>query len=291
MFRNLTLFRIPASIRCKLESLPDRLPQHTLQPIEPHQLDTLGFVPPKGTDALSLRAGDCILFALGMETKIIPPSAVAAETAARVAALAEERPDGRVSGRDRRQIKDDVLTELRQRAIARYSRMNAYVDLRRGWLLVDTASRRMGEVMVSAIREALGSFPAQPAHANAPVRVILTDWLRAAQPADFDIGSEFTLADPADSAIVARFSGSDPDADEIRAHIGAGMLCERLGLIFSARLAFTLDAKLTIRKLQLLDTCDSEAPTDAAGTFALYSGEIGQLLDRLAFEFEIVGAE
>ena len=74
LFRNMTLFRFPLSMREALESLPDRLPDHALRPLGPLELSTRGFVSPfgRGDERLSHRVGDCLLLNMGGEDKILP---------------------------------------------------------------------------------------------------------------------------------------------------------------------------------------------------------------------------
>ncbi|HMN34107.1 MAG TPA: recombination-associated protein RdgC, partial [Chiayiivirga sp.] len=63
LFRNLTLFRFPSSLRAALDALPERLPGHALKAIGPLELSSRGFVSPFGRnhEALSHRVGDCLL--------------------------------------------------------------------------------------------------------------------------------------------------------------------------------------------------------------------------------------
>ena len=183
LFRNLTLFRFPSSLRKALENLDERLPEAALKPVGPLELSSRGFVSPfgRGEDQLSHRVGDCVLLTLGGEDKLLP-SAVVNEALASKLDKVREREGRNPGGRERKRMKDEVLTDLLPRAFARPSRVNGYLDLGLGWLVVDTASRKVAENFVSAIREALGSFPALPVNAESSPRTLLTAWISGEEP-------------------------------------------------------------------------------------------------------------
>lgn len=164
-FRNLTLFRFSPAVADDLQHLDDALDDHRLRPCGPLELFTRGFVPPVGrTDGwgnITLIENGCTLATLGCEDKLLPPAVVTAALQRKVQEISDK--EGRtVGGRERKRIREDLLTELLPRALVRQSRVAAYVDLRDGWLVVDTGSRKAAELVLTHWREALGSFPAAP---------------------------------------------------------------------------------------------------------------------------------
>src|SRR5690606_6891117 len=127
----------------------------------PSELMSRGFVPPLGSDSEALfhQVGDAIWITLGGEDRILPPAVVYREVQQRIAMI--EKAEGRkLGGRARKRLKEDVVMELLPRALVKPYRLNAYLDLRRGIIAVDTASRKAAESLVSQLRHALGSFPA-----------------------------------------------------------------------------------------------------------------------------------
>ena len=307
LFRNLTLFRFPSSLRAALDALPERLPGHALKAIGPLELSTRGFVSPfgRGDERLSHRVGDFLLLNLGGENKILPAAVVNQVLNEKLDTIREQ--EGRSpGGRERKRLKDEVLTDLLPRAFSKPMRVPAYLDLSLGWLVVDTGSRKNAEAVVSAIREALGSFPALPVNAESSPRAIMTGWIGSeggamceALPDGFELGEEFDLIDPVDGGAIGKFRRQDASADEIEAHLEAGKQCSRLALIFHGRLSFVLDQDMAIRKLKFLETATEslekddrqsvEAEVDA--TFALMTGELRVLLERLETEFDLSAAD
>ena len=73
-----------------------------------------------------------------------------------------------------RAVGAEVLDSLLPQAFVRPARLDAYLDPQHGWLVLDTASRKAAELALAALREALGSFPAQPLAATETPRALLT---------------------------------------------------------------------------------------------------------------------
>ena len=297
LFRNLTLFRFPASLRKALENIDEHLPEAALKPVGPLELSSRGFVSPfgRGEDQLSHRVGDCVLITLGGEDKLLPSAVVNEALASKLDQL-REREGRSPGGRERKRLKDEVLTDLLPRAFARPSRTNAYLDLGLGWLVVDSASRKNAEAVASALREALGSFPALPVNAESSPRALLTAWISGEEmPKGFERGDECELRDPVDSGAIVKCRRQELDSDEVREHLKAGKQGFHLALTFEERLDFVLGEDMVVRKLRFLETATEALERDERdslraeidATFALMSGELKRLLERLTEEFSL----
>lgn len=298
LFRNLTLFRFAPSLRSSLETLHDRLSEHTLRPLGPLELATRGFVSPfgPGHDALSRRIGDRILLTLGGHDKIMPAAVLNHELIKKIDALRQR--EGRNPGaKERKRLRDEVIMDLLPRAFSRPSMTAAYIDLAKGWLVVDTSSRKVADAVVSAIREALGSFPALPVNAESSPRATMTAWIAGQGiPACYTLGDEFELIEPVDSGASGKFKHQETGTEEIQTHLQAGKQCSRLGLVFNDRLSFVLDETMTVRKLRFLELATAdlektdrdsiEAEVDAS--FTLMTSELGLLLEQLERDFSLI---
>jgi recombination associated protein RdgC len=309
-FRNLTCFRFPEGITARFANLSADLAMHALRPCGPLELTTRGWVSPYGRDAGAMvtTVGDCHLMALGGEDKILPTAVLNQHIAEKVEEIERSRritghPDRfkPVGPRERRKLKDDALTELLPRALARPSRLAGYVDLKRGWVVVDTSSRKAAEGFVSALRNALGSFPATSLEPEESPRALMTEWLLGCLddstdlPKGWSFGDECELKDPADNGAIARCRRQDLTANEVGEHLSAGKQATSLALTLQERMRFVLDETLTVRKFKLLDIAveqldqgDREsAAAELDARFALLSGEVGQLLDAIETTFGV----
>lgn len=289
-FRNLTLFRFPNGTLPRAdEDLASVLASGALRELGPLELSVDGWVPPLATGAFTHVVGDFALITLGGSHRVLPSSIVHADVAKRITAIAEKQ-GRRVGARERKQIKEEVLSELIPRAFARPSRLSAYIDRRDGWLVVDTVRRRAAENVVDNVRSALGRFPAIPVAPEESPRVVMTDWLISDKlPAPLTFGDECVLRDPAEAGAVVRCRRQDLESDEVREHLKSGKQAFALGLTFDSRIAFTLDESLVLKRVRFLDdvldqlsdeSMDS-AVAEADARFALMTLELRRLIEFL----------
>ncbi|HPG93429.1 MAG: recombination-associated protein RdgC [Dokdonella sp.] len=290
-FRNLTLFRFPDGSQKSLAKLEGKLDEHRLRPCGPIEMATRGFVSPFGreSDELLHRIGKYTLVTIGSEDKLLPSSVIAEALAAKIGEITEKEAR-RIGARERKRLKEEVMTDLLPRAFVRPSRMFAYLAEDSGWLVIDTASRKAAEEAVSQIREALGRFPATPMAPSDSPRALMTDWLVSGKlPAGLSWGDECELRDPSEAGAVVRCRRQDLESDEVREHLKSGKQVFQLGLELDERMAFVLGEDLTVRKFHFLDVVLDEigeeasesARTELDARFALMTLETRRLLEKL----------
>lgn len=297
-FANLTLFALPRDfLFCQLYEAQN-YPEHAfadypLRSPGPLELETRGFITPfnRPDAALSHTASESTLFALGHESRLLPASVLAGAIAERIAE--HEAKTGRKPGkRMRNEFREMALGELLPRAFIKRSRTLAYFDGHHKMLAVDSASDKAAEDVCSAVREALGSFPARPLASEASLSMLMRAWVMSGElPAGFEFGDECEMKDPSDQKSVARFKNHDLTNDEVIEHARLGKDVTQLGLIYKDRIRFVLDSKLKLRKLDFtdiaataaangeLDGADPDSILDAE--FCLMSLELRELISRL----------
>ena len=298
-FRNLTLFRFPASL--DFSQLDELLPEMQLKPVGALELSSRGFVSPFGRNEpeLSHRVGEALWLTVGGEDKILP-SAVVNDLLGKKLAEIEEKEGRKPGGRTRKRIKEDLVHELLPRAFVKPSRTDALIDLEHGFVAVDSSSRKNSEEFVSQIRGALGSFPALPLNAEVAPRNILTGWIAGEPlPEGLALGEECELKDAMEGGAVVKCQHQDLQGDEIAKHLEAGKQVTRLALTLDDHLSFVLGEDLVVRKLKFLDGAvdqlentereDLRAELDAR--FALLSGEVKRLFVVLESAFKLSKAE
>jgi len=284
-FRNLTLFRFPASL--DLSDLEGRLAGHALKPVGPLETASRGFVAPMGHDAEAMThaIGGATWIALGGEDKILPGAVVNDLLGKKLAAI-EQREGRRPGGRTRKRLREELLHELLPRAFVRPVRTDAILDSGLGLLAVDTSSRKNAEAVAAEIRTALGSFPALPLNAEVAPRSVLTGWIAGEPlPEGLSLGDECELRDPADSGAVVKLQRMELQGEEVAKHLEAGKQVARLALVLDDHAGFVLGEDLVVRKFKLLEGAvdrlestereDLRAELDAR--FALMSGELRRL--------------
>ena len=289
MFKNARLFRLGSTFGLDAAGLEAQLASRPFRPCGPVETATLGWSAPLGdeTAALVHEVGGCLLLCARKQERLLPSAAVAEALEERINEI--ESGEARDIGRaERRRLKEQVVSEMLPRAFTRSRRTLLYIDTQSSWLVVDAASERQAEDVVSLLRETLGSLPAKP---PAPARIpsdILTGWLLAGEaPADFVPADACELRDPQESAGVVRCSGQDLGSEEILNHLRAGKRVVKLALEWDQRLGFVLAEDLSLKRLRLdtalLDTLedgeDLAARLDAE--FAIMSLQLRDLIARL----------
>src|SRR5690606_28713423 len=122
-FKNLTLFRFPSSLNKRIADIENQLGSKPLKPVGPLELSSRGFVSPfgRGEAALSHAVSQCTLVPLGGEDKLLRSAVVDAQLALQREAVTEAQGQ-RPGGAERKRIKEEVLTDLLPRGLARPSR-------------------------------------------------------------------------------------------------------------------------------------------------------------------------
>jgi recombination associated protein RdgC len=288
-FRNLTLFRFAPSL--DLSNLQDQLSGAALKPVGPLELSSHGFIPPFGRDseALSHQVGDAVWLAVGSEDKLLPGAVVNDLLQKKLAEL-ESREGRRPGARARKRLKEDLVHELLPRAFVRPGRTDAILDLRHGLLAVDTSSRKQAEQVATALREALGSFPALPLNAEVAPRAVLTGWIAGEPlPDGFSLGDECELKDAADKGAVVKCQRQELTGEEIGKHLESGKQVTRLALTLDDHVSFVLGEDLVLRKFRILEgaadalesTEREDLRAELESRFVLMAGELDRLFSVL----------
>lgn len=296
IFRNATLFRLTPSAAAYIDAsmLEDRLQSKRLTPVGGLAIESIGWVSPFGpTDpALFVRSGRFVGLTLGSETRVLPGSVVNKAVLERVQALEAAR-GKRVGGRERKRLRDEVLTDLIPRAFVQPGRLDCYLDLQDGWLVIDTASRKAAERVVSHLRETFDTLPGEFPDPMESIRSLMTGWLaRGDRPEGFYLGDTAVLRDPADSGAIARLRGQDLESDEVGEHLRSGKMCADLGLVVDGRVALRLDESMTLRGIRILDIAEQLDATEldspraeVDARFALFTLTFSNVIRRLAETF------
>jgi len=302
-FKNATLLSLPRDFRIDPLNLEAALAGAQLRTPGDLEFETRGFVPVIDRPVLaesdligdpyppqmSRTVASSTLIAFATNTRLLPAS-ILQDAVAKLCQKHEAEHGRRPGKRLRNQFREQALGELLPRAFIKRSRVGAYWDATSRLLVIDSASDKHAEAVASAVRDALGSFPARPLAIEAPLSLLMSEWLISGSlPPGFELGDEVQLKDPSDHASVVRGTHHDLSADEIREHARCGKQVTQLGLIFEGRIGFVLDAKLKLRKLSFLDIvaeqldaqdgADPDHILDAE--FALMSLELRRLFARL----------
>jgi recombination associated protein RdgC len=293
-FRNLIVYRVPAGSVPAAGDLETVLERHPLEPCGPLDMQTRGWIAPAHDGRHLFTAQGQHLIALGVDRKLLPGAIVrqVAEERARVLAIEQGHPVGR---RQMRELRQRVGDELRTRALTRRHTTRAWVDSRCGLLTVDAASAARAEELIETLRANLGSLPATRLDTERSPAATLGAWLRLGDaPGPFTIGEDLELRAPDATRATVRYVRHPLERREIQSHLAAGKAVTRLALTWRDRVAFVLNDRLELKRLEFLGVhreSDAENEDVAAqfdAEFALMTGELAGLLGDLV---EALGGE
>jgi recombination associated protein RdgC len=291
-FKNIQLFRLREPFTHEQAALEQALAEDRYRPCGSLEVAVQGWHPPLGggSEELCFAANGCFMVCLRREEKLLPASVVNELLAERVEQLEAEEART-LNRREKKQLRDDLFTELVPKAFSRSALTFAYVDTTQGWVVVDSATPRRAEELVSQLRKTLTSLPARPLEVRQAPAEVMTRWLdgSAGEP-DFVVADQCELRDPGDEGGIVRCRRQDLTGEEIQTHLKAGKQVVQLAVEWDGRLSAILTEQPAVRRLRFSDALVEEAAEAAAddqaaalfdADFTLMSLELRRFLPRL----------
>lgn len=294
-FKNIFVYRLPTDCTITAATLQEKLSLKPLQPCSGLDKISKGWVSCRGDDRLVHVANQQILFALGVEQKLLPTTIINRFAKERVADI-EAQQGYKVGRKELKDIKQAVTEELLPRAFALQRTTYAWLDLANGRLIIEAASSVKAEELLEQLSKTLDDLPVKPLHTELSPVAAMTDWLAGENaPAGFTIDRELELRAAGESKATVRYANHALEGEEILAHIAAGKRATRLGITWNDRISFVLTEQLQIKRLEFLDIIKEESTTlaDTADEmfeldFTLMTGELAKMLTDLT---EALGGE
>ncbi len=251
MFRALCLYRINADALPDAETLETALQAAAFEPCGATEPQRVGWVPALADEAslfVQIASG-MMLVRLREQRRLLPASVVRdhLEDEVKKREEAEGRPLGR---KEKQRMKDDLTLTLLPRAFTKTTDTLCLLAPEQGWVIIGASSYTRAELLLNALRLALGSLPVRKLAFKLPIPSALTAWMsgKASLPALISLGDACELTDQEG---VVRCRGLDLSSEEVQSHIGAGREVTKLALNFEDSIDFVLghDARFTGLKL------------------------------------------
>lgn len=290
-FKNLAIYRFTEPFLLSSEVLEQKLLQQAFRPCGGHDEFSFGWTAPLGraSDALVHANNGFMMICAKKEEKVIPASVINEMLQDKIGEI-EEREARKLAGKERTRIKDELIFELLPKAFSFSRKTFAYIDSQGGWLVVDAASAKKAEDILSNLRKCLGSLPVVPIGASIKPASVLTQWLlNHDTPKDILIEDECELRSPEEEGGIVRCKRHDLALPEIKNHLDSGKQVIKLALSWADRLSFVLDESLAVKRLKFLDliqeqVADIEAFDDTEqfdADFSIMSAELALFFPRL----------
>ena len=294
-FKNTFIYRLPTDCTITAAALQEKLSLKPLQPCSGLNKQSRGWISCRDDDRLVHVANQQILFALGVEQKLLPASIINRFTKERVADI-EAQQGYKVGRKALKDIKEAVTEELLPRAFAIQRTTHAWLDTVNGRLIIDAASVAKAEELLEQLSKTLDGLPVKPLQTKLSPVAAMTDWLAGDNaPSGFTIDRELELRATGESKATVRYANHELEGKEILAHIAAGKRATRLGMTWNDRISFVLTEHLQIKRLEFLGIIKEESATQADTAdemfeldFTLMTGELAKMLTALT---EALGGE
>lgn len=298
-FRNLLVYRLTQDLPFVADELQAALAAKPARPCASQELTTYGFVAPfgKGADAPLVHVSqDFILIAARKEDRILPGSVVRDALKEKVEEIEAEQMR-KVYKKERDQLKDEIIQAFLPRAFIRRSTTFAAIAPKQGLILVNSASPKRAEDLLSTLREAIGSLPVRPLTVKMAPTAVLTEWVKTQQAAEhFTALDECELRDPQEDGGIIRCKRQDLTSDEIQLHLSTGKQVTQLSLAWQDKLSFVLDEKMIVKRLRFEDLLQDQAEQDGGdddlsqqdASFTLMMLTFAEFLPQL---FDALGGE
>ncbi|MDN3648915.1 recombination-associated protein RdgC [Reinekea marina] len=270
-FKNVQVYRFTESVNLNADQLDDALASKPFNPLSQMQESTFGWVPPyKDSEIYAEPIGGRLFFCAQIQEKILPASVLNEQLTDKLDAI--EEAEGRRPGKkEREQLKEDLRAVLLPKAFHKTKRISAWIDVKRKWLVINSASEKTADDFTAQLREALGTLLVTPLGKNTSGADLLTDWFLDLdnRPNGTELEAELELAMAADSTVKARYKNLDLEAPEIKHSLDSGMRIIQMALAFEDQFQFVINEKFQMKRLKFQEKLveqagDSDDPrTDA----------------------------
>lgn len=297
-FKNLSLFRFSEPFTLSATDLTEKLEQMRFRPCGSHDESSFGWTAPLGRGAeLLVHEANGFFMVCGKKEEKVLPTAVINELVQEKVLEVETQQGSKLSKKERTALKDELIFELLPKAFSFSRSTYAYIDPKGGWVVVDAASAKKAEDLLSSLRRCLGSLPVVPVNTIEKPSITMTDWLMKNQaPTGISIEDECELRSPEEEGGIIRCKNHDLALPEIKNHLQSGKQAIKLALNWEDRISFILDEELAVKRLRFLDLIqdqitDVDVETDAERfdvDFSIMTLEFSNFLPRL---LELFGGE
>lgn len=305
LFKNLLAYRLTAEVDLSAERLQEALQAKLARMPADNELSTYGFITPlprvdgqESTVLAHANTGNVLVCA---EKQLKKPKGrlVADEVQKRVDAI-QLSEDRTVRGRERAEIKDQVLQGMLIKLIPEPYRTYALLMPKDGLILVNTSNPKVAEDLLSTLREVLGSLPIRPLTTRLAPASCMTQWLKASElPESFSLLGSAILAGVEKGSGRVQLTDQDLTTDEVKAHIDGGLQVKKLLVAYKDQLQVRLSDTFALEAIKYEDVVLDET-RNAAGdgdklqtydaSLAIMAGTFSALLPSLteAFGGELV---
>lgn len=299
-FKNLYIYKLQQAFQLTAEALHEKLAARPFIGCLKDQRESSGWDKPLGkeTESFTHATNGFIWITMAHQERMLPSSVVKEELDKRVNEI-QERESRKLSSREKKDMREQVEFELLPQAFTRTKHLDAWIDPKGMWLVINTSSATQAERLTALLRKCIDTLPIAAPETSASPSFTMTHWLtEGVLPPNFEFGEACELRSQGDDQSVAVFKKHELLTDEVKLNLASGKLVSKLMLTWDSRLSFALTDNLQIKGLKFLDVFDEQLNEQDPQSYAerkdieftLMTGEVSRLLDDLMAALENLGA-
>ena len=288
MFKSALIYRITHWDVPAAATIEDRLDAARFAECTPTQLESSGWVEPRGEKhgLLIENVGGQLMLRLCVERKAVPGSVVKLALNQRLDKI-EADTGRRPKGKQAKEMKEEIVHALLPRAFPKRSDTLVWIDPKASLLWVNAASLKKADAIVTQLIELLGGGIALTLlQTQVSPTTAMSQWLSTQEaPAGFSIDRECELKQPDSEKSTVKYSRHTLDIVEVAEHIQQGKLPTQLAMTWQGRVSFVLNESMTLKRIKLLDVAMEGSTSGKDDGFdadmAITTGELGKLFPDL----------
>ena len=251
-FKNLLIYKFDKAVTLTAEQLQEALAQYPLRECGQDELETYGWLPAFSQgENLVEEMNQSLFIRLGMEIKKLPRKAIQT-------AIEKRARDNNIDIQNRARYKEleEIITdEFISKTSPEQESICAYIDLEKGWLVVDAATEKKASLVTAVLRKSLGSLPVVGYAPQVQMPIVMTDWLKSDS-----LNEKFGLLDEVemkelnkDEGGTARYKGIPSDSKEIETNLNEGWSVTKVRLSYEDIITFSLGEDFIPKRIRYLD--------------------------------------
>lgn len=282
-FKNCHIYRLSNSFEHSPEQLAELLESKRFSSVGRQDDEKVGWVSPlnRNFEHLVHVANGCILLCMRKEQKVIPASMVKESVEERVFEI-EEKEARKVYGKERSALKEDILSILKPKALSKSSHTFAYIDTRKGYLVVNAGSSSVADSFIQLLIDCLGTLGAVALMGEENPAQIMNRWLLEGLPEGWGLTGQYEFKDPKDER-VAKFKDNESENSLLGELMEDGYWLQKIGIRYKEQFRAVIGQDLQIKSIKFEDELVKEnEDIDDSDQYARFDADLVLMTQTLA---------
>ncbi|MCX7125941.1 MAG: recombination-associated protein RdgC [Gammaproteobacteria bacterium] len=298
-FKQASIFKFAKPLKIAQSDLSEALSPLSFTPCLPSLPSSMGWVSPidQADSQLVYGSKRFWMICLQLEEKLLPAGVIRQALEEKIEEI-EKKESRAVRGKEKQNLKDEIIQTLLPKAFTQKSRIHAMIDLDRQYLIINSNNAKKIERFVAFLKRAIAPIDLHAPEIKKPTTV-MTQWVKEDAPEGFTIGLSCVLQDPQQERRVIRCQHQDLLATAIQSLMKDGCDISQLSLSWKEQLQFILSNDFSLKSMkfenavvELSNADHTETPQQRFDAdFVIMTEILTQLIDDLLEAFASTKSE